>query len=851
MSADDGASEQTRPTWPEWRFGEPLEQLEQTMLRNAAAGEVTGPDGPFDLAEMKGWGKERMVRAAVLRHLLITDDWPVDPKGVRLRWVRITGHLDLEGATIRCPLYLDSCYLDASEPANFDMATASLVILTECHLAGLEADGLTAKYLTLSQCTFDGRALSGVVRLGNAHIAGQLDCTGAILTGRDTDGDALFAEALRAGNVVLDGVTVTAGAIRLLGADITGRLSCSGAKLAGCDQAGNALAADGIKVGGGASLLGLSVTQGEVRLINANIAGQLDCRGAKLHAAYITGSALVADRIKVGGGVLLTEGFTAAGTVRLLGADIGGELDCSGAELLAACETGDALAADGIKVSGDVFLSDGFTAAGTVWLREAEIAGWLNCAGAHLSVAAFEGYALIADGMKVGASVFLTDGFTAAGTVRLPDARIVGQLDCSGAQLTVRGKDRNALVADRIKVGGSVFLTERFTAAGAVRLISADITGQLSCANARLNPADGQGDALIADRIRVSGPVILTPRFIAAGTVRLLGADITGQLNCVGAQLKPPRGRHALRADSIRVGGDVFLTNGFTATRTISLGSAQIAGQLCWEPAAPIEAKVDLKGATVGALTDRWTLARHLANGYWPTEGRLVIDGLTYGSINPDDVGQRLSWIRSQHTPKPIVPWTGEIMAPPKVPQRDSTVVFATQPYEQLADVYRRAGQDAQARKVAIARRADQRKYGNLSPYRWIGNWLLDKTIKYGYQTWRAGAGLATLFVTVWVLSAIAQQHHLMVPVGDIVVGLHPVPSATKCSSNYPCFYPAGYAADTVIPLINVHQAEYWGPDGHAPWGHAWVVGTWIATGLGWALATLLVAGYTGLVRKD
>ena len=59
------------------------------------------------------------------------------------------------------------------------------------------------------------------------------------------------------------------------------------------------------------------------------------------------------------------------------------------------------------------------------------------------------------------------------------------------------------------------------------------------------------------------------------------------------------------------------------------------------------------------------------------------------------------------------------------------------------------------------------------------------------------------------------------------------MPSATQCTSNYPCFYPVGYTIDTVIPIINVHQADYWGPDGHAPWGWVWVGGTWVATGLG------------------
>ena len=195
---------------------------------------------------------------------------------------------------------------------------------------------------------------------------------------------------------------------------------------------------------------------------------------------------------------------------------------------------------------------------------------------------------------------------------------------------------------------------------------------------------------------------------------------------------------------------------------------------------------------------------------------------------------QRLCWIRSQYKPA-----TG-----------GKPAGFATQPYEQLAAVYRQAGQDAQARKVAIARRADLRRYGNLNWYRRAGNWLLDKTIKYGYQAWRAGVGLAAIFVTVWVLALVAQHHHVIVPVAEIE-GLHPVPSATSCTASYPCFYPAGYAVDTVIPIISVHQAAYWGPDGHTPWGWAWVAGTWIATGLGWALATLLVAGYTGLVRQN
>jgi hypothetical protein len=74
---------------------------------------------------------------------------------------------------------------------------------------------------------------------------------------------------------------------------------------------------------------------------------------------------------------------------------------------------------------------------------------------------------------------------------------------------------------------------------------------------------------------------------------------------------------------------------------------------------------------------------------------------------------------------------------------------------------------------------------------------------------------------------------------------------AMVCSKNYTCFYPAGYAVDVTIPIINTGQAEYWRPNAHAPWGWIYLFSTWIFTGLGWAFATLAVAGYTGLIRKD
>jgi hypothetical protein len=51
-------------------------------------------------------------------------------------------------------------------------------------------------------------------------------------------------------------------------------------------------------------------------------------------------------------------------------------------------------------------------------------------------------------------------------------------------------------------------------------------------------------------------------------------------------------------------------------------------------------------------------------------------------------------------------------------------------------------------------------------------------------------------------------------------------------------------------PLINVGQGGYWRPNASAPYGWFFMVVSWAGIGLGWALATLIVAGYTGLARR-
>jgi hypothetical protein len=750
-------SDGPRPGW-----NGPLETCEQSVIKHAVIGGLLDREGgaaptvdqcPIELGTMQAWGADRIIRAEVLQHLLTESQWTVHAKGIRLRGVRIIGPLDLESATLRCPLVLEDCYLDSTGPAVLKYSTVSLLRLVRCRLAGLSADMLVAtKEIDLTRSTFTG-------------------------------------------------------AVQLLGADITGPLNFRGATITGTDTNNHALVADGVKVGGGVFLNDGFTADGAIRLPGADITGQLSFRGATITGTDTNNNALVADGVKVGGGVFLDDGFTAAGTIRLHSADITGQLTFRGATITGTDTNNNALVADGVKVGGNVFLNDGLTADGTIRLPSADITGQLTFRGATITGTDTNNNALVADAVKVGGDVHLDDGFTAAGAIRLHSADITGQLNCGGATITGTDTDNHALVADGVKVGGNVFLDDGFTADGAIRLIGASVGGQLNCGGATITGTDTDNHALVADGVKVGGNVFLDDGFTADGAIRLIGASVGGSLSLWQATLADPV---ALEAQGARIGQ-----------------------QLLWAPTRAVTGSVNLDRVHVNRLDDDWSKD----GAYWPVAGKLRLAGFVYGGFGGEHLAtcqQRLDWVRSQHQ-KPL---SG-------LPAR-----FGAQPYEQLARVYRQMGHESDARRVAIARRNDLRKYGGLGKLRLTGNWLLDVTIKHGYQPLRAVGMLLAVFFAALLLSWGAQHDAVIVP-AKVTSSLHPTPTALDCRADYPCFYPLGYAMDLTIPIVKVGQAENWRIDGAAAWGWAFVGGTWVITGLGWAFTTLAVVGYTGLIRKD
>jgi hypothetical protein len=608
-----------------------------------------------------------------------------------------------------------------------------------------------------------------------------------------------------------------------------------------------------------------------VRIHGARITGTLDLthvaatvgielRGCYFdHAVFLTGArlpwltlsashlpALDGDGLRVQGDVLLGEGFTATGhgeegAVRLLGAHISGQLNLNGARL--ANDAGPALIGDGLHVYGDVF-GGGFVATGhgelsAVRLPGAHVSGQVNLNGADLANQA--GPALIGDGLRVDGGLVLAEGFTATGhcergAVRLPGARVGGQLNLDGAELINNAGP--ALIGDHLQVQGGVFL-DGFTATGhgedgAVRLPDAHISGQLNLDGAELT--NYTGPALIGDHLQVSSDMF-AEGLIATGhstdsAVRLSDAQISGQLNLNGAKLTNQAGR-ALIGDHLQVGSDMF-AEGFTATGhstdgAVRLPDAHISGQLnlndakLTNPAGPV---LDLEDAEAKHLflpahviCPHGTASRSACT---TPERRLALAGLVYTSLHT------VGWHEWLHL------------------ITHHTHAYRPQPYQQLATVLKATGHESTARDVLIAQQKDLHNRGDLGGrLARVAHRLWGLLAGYGH---RSGRTVLALLVVLLIAAGlgVAAGHTSLEP-GRYV-------AAHTSQTNYPdspcsLIEQISLGVDRSLPLATTSIANRCDFDTSSPLGGAFTASTWVLQALVWALAIVVAAGYLRLLR--
>jgi hypothetical protein len=392
--------------------------MEQSLVEHVCSGELldlAADDEAVDKAAMRSWGETRAIRATVIRDILRGRLAPdPDPRGLRLRGARITGRLDLENLSTDVSFELEDCLLEEGIVARD--ARLAWVGLTGCQIEHpaeppLDADRVTCSALDLTGARIIGHAGRGAVNLRGGHIGGQLSCDGAELS--NDSGPALSADALQVDQdmSLSDVFTATGsgghGAVRMSGARIGGQLNCDGAKLR--NDSGPALSADTLEVNQGMSLSNVftatgSGGHGAVHLGGARIGGQLNCDRAELRND--SGPALWADGLHVDQDMFLSNVFTATGSggdgaLRLRGARIGRQLSCKGAKLRN--DSGPALSAYTLQVGQDMFLSDGFTAAGSgyaaVDLRSVQVGGTLFFDPEPVSNAADSHRRILVDGL--------------------------------------------------------------------------------------------------------------------------------------------------------------------------------------------------------------------------------------------------------------------------------------------------------------------------------------------------------------------------------------------------------------------------------------------------------------------
>ncbi len=682
-----------------------------------------------------------------------------------------------------------------------------------------------------------------------------------LLAGRPLLTDGRIPALRLSGGVVrgplkISGATVTA-LVELTGCTFDEPIDLYAAEVAGWRLDGctlQGLRAANLRVRSELALENCTVT-GPVVLADARIEGPLRLIGTSLDA--VDGHALSGVRLAVSG-VLDARRLRTQGEVRLSGARVDGNLDLRGAQL--ARPGGDALEAAGVQVGGNLRCDQGFATQGRVVLAGASVAGDAVFSGAALQGttdpdgpavlvlprgSADPSAALAGDRLTVNGNLALDAHFTAAGTVRLSNARVGGHLQLSGATLgsPVRSGTDNgdqsrpvpvALAADGIEVHGDLDArrsprgtdtrTGPLQAHGQIRLVGAQVHGSASLSGARLH---GAGlDVLFADRLRVGGSLFLRG-VVAAGSIRLQHAHIGSTLDCTGARLDAPRCRPdgstkpSLDARAATIGKDVYASRGFTATGGVRLSLTEVSKSVSFDGA-----RLGGRGAGVSALRARGMTCQELRLRFaepphgdvslacvvagsvfdsaqlWTTRGTLDIEDFRYESLTaaPEaDVVTRLRWLRG------VLP------------------DYDPDPYDNLAASYRDAGHDDRADTVLLAKQ--RHRHTVHGPAGRVWGWLQEWTVGYGYRPWRAAWWLAVC----WLL-------------GSLWFGYHRLPPLD--SGQNPSWQPVIYAADLLIPVVNLGQDGLWRTSGAS----AWIAS--VLTAVGWLLLSTGAAGATRILTR-
>ncbi len=515
-----------------------------------------------------------------------------------------------------------------------------------------------------------------------------------------------------------------------------------------------------------------------IEIFNSRFEGRLnlynaDVQEIDLHGSFIAG--MYADLMAMKGSLFLRN-IVSKGEMRLVGADIGGNLSCTGAEFIN--KNGKAFAGDRITTKGTVFLNE-IESTSDFRLVNANIGGNLDCGRAKFINEKSDSFS--GDTITTKGNFFLR-GIESTGEFWLVGANIGGNLECTGAKfINVKGESFNS---GTMITKGTVFL-RGIESRGIFGLIGANIGGNLECHDAKF--INTKGESFIGDTITTKGDIFLN-QIESKGEFRLVSTHIGGDLYCAGAS---------------------FQNREETALR---LTQAQIDGRLCLDGIKEIIGILMMPNVKASALRDDAES--------WPDQGNLIINGFEYDSFaeaTPSDLDKRLEWLKLQ-------------------PEGE----YIPQPYQQLAKVYRKMGRDTDAKKVLLEKERMRRRYGDIGKLAKSWGWFLDVTIGYGYQIGKTLGIVAVIIALGAFIFGFSNCYN--------IIQLTSEGTTEKALLE---FSPLFYSIDVFVPFLDLRQENHWMVNANVKWG-GWVqLYCYLHIISGWVFSTLLVASFTGLIRRE
>lgn len=562
----------------------------------------------------------------------------------------------------------------------------------------------------------------------------------------------------------------------------------------------------------GISLVGAFVT-GELNLSGATCCRSLKARNCNFDSDLVLRDAraptlslqgchiprLIGDRFHCDGSLFLRTDFH-ADEVKLGGAYIGGDLDCSGStfgietsgnpgpddDLIDTEVAADALMADGIKIAGDLFLRSGFQAWGTVRFVGAEVAGDISCSGGSFDNP--NGIALILDRADSRGTVFFSDGCKVRGEVRLMGLQVQAGVDFTDALLQNPGG--SAVTAERAVLNGGVMLGANLVSEGSWNLIGAVIKGNLLLVGCNLS-SDG-------------------------ATLDLSGAEVTGTFILLMATIKGSLDLSRARVDSLSDSWESYE----------AIDRLKIDG-LCYNriSSAPVDAETRLK----------WLRLQKSTDGFFPQPWEQLAKILREMGHTED---AKVIAIQKQKE------------------MRNNGVIGTRSPRADLQGLRRRIDEIWTPISNWLERRLHA-IYGGLAGY---GHRPL-RTVAWMVGCWLAATAIYWAAANDGMIGPTNIRLYTddrFVACGDGgMPGKQPWTRCGDLPAEYTAFNPAVYSLDLILPVVDVRQEQDWAPmllsaDGQ-PLRLGWLLRlfVWFEVLFGWLTSLLLVSALGRLIPKD